>query len=451
MKPASLLLLLALTALLAFAVLALTTPISQASRDDRDSRNIWLLAIGLVAVARAVLPRRWETPREALHGVPHETRTARSDALFWLALLLPAYAALQLLPLPLAFLRILSPSRRESLDALARLGLEPRFAPLSVIPPATLTHLLLVCAYAAIFLLIRDIARSSRATPWVPVLPLLGVAAWQASWGVSQSLAESGDNWAHGNYPIRNHYAGLLEMLLPLALAYGAKGLRARGRGDHISPAGALQIVVGFGIAALTLAGLVNSLSRMGLISAAASLTLMGMLALARVRGKKKWPAIVSAAIAVALIAILVAPAQLVLRFVTIAGEGRFPVWRDTLHVIAAYPAFGCGLGGYESVVEKFKTTNFALVQDYAHNDYLQFLAELGLIGFLMAGAVVTLIVGRVVRAGLQNRDNDHRWLGLGCAGALAAILIHSAADFNLYVPANAAVLAWICGIAASV
>jgi hypothetical protein len=37
----------------------------------------------------------------------------------------------------------------------------------------------------------------------------------------------------------------------------------------------------------------------------------------------------------------------------------------------------------------------------------------------------------------------------VACAGALAAILLHSLADFNLYIPANAMLLAWIAGMTA--
>ena len=118
--------------------------------------------------------------------------------------------------------------------------------------------------------------------------------------------------------------------------------------------------------------------------------------------------------------------------------------------MIEDYPVFGCGLGGYESAFEKFKTSAFDLAQDYAHNDYLQYLAELGAAGFAIAGAFLILIGKRALRASRLERDPPIRWIGLACAASLAAILIHSAADFNLYVPANAILLAWICGLAAA-
>jgi len=87
--------------------------------------------------------------------------------------------------------------------------------------------------------------------------------------------------------------------------------------------------------------------------------------------------------------------------------------------------------------------------QDYAHNDYLQFLAELGAVGFAIAAALLLLVLILSIRASFRHPKPAGQWIGLACTGALTAILIHSIADFNLYVPANATVLAWICGVAA--
>jgi len=87
---------------------------------------------------------------------------------------------------------------------------------------------------------------------------------------------------------------------------------------------------------------------------------------------------------------------------------------------------------------------------DYAHNDYLQAAAELG-IAAAAAGLVwVLLIFARAFRAAVSPDKGPNRYLALGLTGGMTAILIHSFFDFNLYIPANAMVFAWICGIAAS-
>ena len=214
--------------------------------------------------------------------------------------------------------------------------------------------------------------------------------------------------------------------------------------------AAGLRAGAGFAAAVLIVVGIFCSLSRMGFLACGASVFVMGWLLLAGKRhGKKRWLMVALFGLTVVAAFVFLAPSQLVVRFTEISSDGRIGVWRDTLHLIAAYPLLGTGLGGYESTFERFKTTGFILRQDYAHNDYLQFLAEMGVVGFLIGGTFLFRTLLRSIRASLHPPSSNVRWLGLACSGALVAILVHSLADFNLYVPANATLLAWICGIAA--
>jgi len=434
------LLALALGATLGYAVFFLSAPIAQMDGAGREHRNVYLLALGIVGSAHAILSYR------------RETKKAESRVLVWLALLLPGYAAFQLIPLPLSVLRILSPRRAELLDALASLSLRPDWASLSVSPALTLEHVLLFAAYAVVFFAVRDVTRSSRNMPWLPVLPVLAIAVWQTAWGVAQFFGGGDEAFAHGTYPIRNHFAGFLEMALPFPIGYGAAVFGKKSWDRGISAAVAFRAGIGFTAAALIFTGIICSLSRMGLVASGSSLVLMGALAL---KGKFKpatvWATVVLLILVLVIGLVLLAPAQLILRFSDLSSEDRLNVWHDTLHLIEAYPLFGCGLGGYVSAFETFKTSAFDLVQDYAHNDYLQYLAELGAVGFLIAVIFLTLIGFRTIRAGALHRDPNNRWLGLACAGSLAAILVHSLADFNLYVVANAMLLAWVCGLAGGI
>ena len=429
-------LLLLLTILESYAVLFLSTPIAQSDRAGRDDRNIFFFIAGVLGLAFSVYATRHKA----------QNRSEPDGALGWLAVLLPCYAAFQLLPLPLFALRILSPARAKLAEALTPVGLGVSFAPLSVTPSLSLVHFLLFASYGVVFLLVRKIARWSGDAPWLPVLPILGIAAWQGAWGVQQFLEGGAQPFAHGTYPVKNHFAGLLEMSLPFAIAFGAAALVKGYANPPLSLTAALKAGGGFSIGAIVIVGILTSLSRMGLVASIGSVFVMGALALA---GKMRWPLLLAWGAATTLAFAFMAPVQLVLRFSEISSEGRIDVWKDTLHLIAAYPIFGTGLGGYQSAFERFKTSGFAAAQDYAHNDYLQFFAELGLTGFLIGGIFLFLILVTSVRASLQYSNPDARWIAVACSGALVAILIHSVADFNLYVPANAMLLAWICGVAA--
>jgi len=91
------------------------------------------------------------------------------------------------------------------------------------------------------------------------------------------------------------------------------------------------------------------------------------------------------------------------------------------------------------------------VTDDFAHNDYLQLLAELGLVGFAIGAALALSVVRIALRGALKCADPQARYFAVACIGALFAIGLHSLADFNLYIPANAMLLAWIAGMTVAV
>ena len=68
--------------------------------------------------------------------------------------------------------------------------------------------------------------------------------------------------------------------------------------------------------------------------------------------------------------------------------------------------------------------------------------------GFAIGAGLAWRVVRQGVRA-IAAWFGDGRYLGLASIGALTAIAIHSFTDFNLYIPANAMLLAWIAGLTA--
>lgn len=410
-----------LAAVLAFAVYQ--------AGDPYAGWNPCCLALGLIAAAYWL-----RAPSEAGGaGAP------------WL-LLFPCYIMLQLLPFPLFLLRLVSPTRANILDSLARLMPPAGFAPLATAPGITASQLPRVVAYVLLFVLVRDITgRLTGRSRRLMAMPLAAIGAAEAALGLWQN-AQGAE--VQGTYINKNHFAGLLEMALPLTVAY-AMALFARR--SFLRAAGLLSASL------LMLAALAASLSKMGFAAGLAGLFVMGALAIAgKVRGGWKWLAVGGLA-ALVLFAFIFLPSD---AFVanyggvttkgTAALEGRGPIWRETLQLIAAYPASGCGFGNYETAFLRYQAQVVDRVFTYAHNDYLQIAAELGVIGLAIAAVLLLPVFARAFRASAQGPDRTTRYLGLGCAGAIAAICLHSVTDFNMYVPANAFALAWICGIAAS-
>jgi O-antigen ligase len=104
-------------------------------------------------------------------------------------------------------------------------------------------------------------------------------------------------------------------------------------------------------------------------------------------------------------------------------------------------------LGGYESNFLKFQAIAYASRVRFAHNDYLQALAELGLVGFAILLAGIYGVSAQIFKGIARLVEPDRRLLVIACGASVVAILLHSLVDFNLHIPANAMTLAWIAGV----
>lgn len=368
-----------------------------------------------------------------------------------LCTLLLGIIAFQLLPLPVPLLSFLSPTRKEVVQAAEPvLGPQP-FAPLSAVPLATVNGLLQFAAYIVTMLAVRQVARRFLGRVWICALPLILLGTAEAVLGLFQYYA--GDGTAHGTYVSRDHYAGLLEMTMPLAVMWAVDLLRRRREGEPEMGL-ILAACTLLGLAAIMLLAIIHSISRMGFVGGLAALFAMGALALvtARRAGWKRRASIAALSFAVALAFVFLPLDRLIERFGNIStAEGisadmRLQLWRDTLPLIGAYPLFGCGLGAYESCFMRYKTAAPLYAVEFAHNDYLQLAAEIGIPGFLLVLTLAILALSRIVR-GVRSRQ---RYLELGCFGAFVAIGMHSFVDFGLHVPANAMTLVWILGLSAA-
>jgi O-antigen ligase len=98
----------------------------------------------------------------------------------------------------------------------------------------------------------------------------------------------------------------------------------------------------------------------------------------------------------------------------------------------------GWGAGTYESVYPPFRSYTSAFVVDHAHNDYLEAMVETGIIGFTMVLLFIALLyrtAWRSLSSRTWSRTGSRAAALVGCTG----LLIHSFTDFNMHIPANAA------------
>ena len=378
-----------------------------------------------------------------------------------------AIAAFQIVSLPLGWVATLSPARAELARASAiALGSAPQRITLSVVPGKTFGYVITLAAYALVFLVLREIALvfRNRAYCWVPIWPLLAIAAAEGILGISQSYAENGEGFARGTYVNRDHYAGLLELVLPFALLYPI-AILYRERNLHASPARpAIKACCVLALGTVILIAVILSESRMAFLASLASLFVAAALAIGvrvlRIEPSikasiwRKWLPIAVVGIVVSLGFIFLPTDALIGRFAELANtehisaDERAQIWRESVGLVKAFPVFGCGLGGYESAFLRFKTVAPMNTVDFAHNDYLQVLAEMGVAGFAVGLFLLLLVLRSALRGAVYAHSLDDRLMSVACIASLTAILLHSLVDFNMYVPVNALAVAWIAGIA---
>ena len=418
---------------------------------------LWFVLVQ-AAVAITALAAFWR------HGFPPVSRPTRT-----LLVLLIAMPVFQIIPLPERLLAALSPERVALAASLGSLPI--RMTPtLSVYTYETQGALLrLVCCVLVFLLAYHVTSVRGRATFMASVL--LGLALFESAYGIVQYLT----GWhyifffkklhyvdeATGTYINRNHFAGMLEMGLPFLMArillpsdsHGAKG-RSRWVQLIASPLSSrfLRDVV---LAAVILLALIFSKSRMGIAGGMAGIMVVGAIALFRDRRRRTWLSMVVILLVAGLYASWIGLDPVFSRFQVLEQAGaleqdRLPIWRDTIAVIRDYPWFGTGLGTFTWSSLHYQTHLLNLRYVHAHNDYLEFAADIGIPLALLLFAGLWTLVAKIAKKAVQFERTHQRVVAAGCAGALAALLIHGLADFNLQIPANAYLFSWIAGTAAA-
>jgi O-antigen ligase len=142
--------------------------------------------------------------------------------------------------------------------------------------------------------------------------------------------------------------------------------------------------------------------------------------------------------------AIVMASTPVVQRIMTLTqGEmedniaHRLNLWEGTRHMIADNPAAGTGPGTFEVAYPPYQQPGYTVLARYAHNDFLQFTADTGIL-FIPLMLWLLYLFFRTGFKKFKSRSRQTSGIALGCMAAVISILIHSYSDGNLHIPANA-------------
>jgi O-antigen ligase len=395
------------------------------------------------------------------------------------------FGLFQMVPLPFSIIKLLSPHTAAlythlglapGLDDLALNTQNPTLLCFSLLPlslslSATSTAMFKWSAYAAGFFLAATVPSDMNNTRhWIKALSfaffLIGFA--EAVYGLYLYLNDSPhllwfkrsfhDRSASGTYINRNHFAGLMNLCIPFSAAVLASTISFQSKARHwkhkivhaVTSGQSIFLYALFFGSVLMVLALIFSISRMGQFSLmAATLFVLLLVATSRINRKvRRSRSLLLVFLVVLSVGFLWAvwkglgPVEARWGNIAASYEDRARIWTSTLKMIKDFPVTGAGLGTYEWAYPPYKPHNYgARTVDHAHNDYLEMLSEVGLLGFIPWLTFFFLFFLFAVRAWSKRHNTFSRILGAGGLSTAFSMLVHSLADFNLQIPANAMLL----------
>jgi len=320
---------------------------------------------------------------------------------------------------------------------------------------ATFSTALQYCSYGLLcFLMVQCLRRASQVKALAWVFSGYGFAV--AMFAFLQGIAPNGklywlrslssDGWIYGPYVNHNHYAGLMEMLTPIPLVISfSEGIRSSRK--------ALAVLT----AAVMASTIFLSGSRGGMIAFA---TQMALLVILLIKRKNNWTATLALGaflvVALGLLAWL-GGGDLVERVASIhngaraelSGGTRLTIDRDALKMFAQKQVLGWGLGVFPDIYPQFSSLATNLQVGMAHNDYLQSLVETGALGFAIVLWFLLTLFRSALKKLKQSPPDTNTAATLAAMLGVTGILVHSVVDFNLQIPANAALFYVLCVVGA--
>jgi O-antigen ligase len=389
-----------------------------------------------------------------------------------------AWAMIQCIPLPAAWVAALSPE-----TALVRAAVLPGTAayPLSLDPLQTWGYAMAGWVYLGglvlALLLVRNedrLERLARTLVLSGVLQaLIGILLFSFHARYRLFFVDFVQDRVRGTFVYHNHMAGYMEMCLSVGIGLmlaklgGGSGRFAKAwkeRGLSIlqfvlSPKMRLRLLLIVMVIALVL-----TRSRMGNTAFFAAMLAVGVLML--VTSRRTAPATVTLIASLIIIDVVVIGSWVGLEKVveriqdttleTEVGrkeesvEQRTLVARQAQGLVRDFPVTGTGGSSFYNAYARYRSGEIGPYFDHAHNDYVEIAADNGLPAMALLGLFVLLAAIKNVRVLIARRNPLVRGMAFASLMAIVAIAIHSFVDFNLQATANAltctivVALAWI-------
>ena len=264
-----------------------------------------------------------------------------------------------------------------------------------------------------------------------------------------------------GPFINRNHFAGWMILALSLTMGHALAVLERSRRPRDGGAAGWLRWLSTpeashFAFVLFTVLVMATSLaltrSRSGIVGFLVAMVVVTIVMARRATGPRTRAFAAVLGLVLASGAVVWAGTEATISRFSLASvdvSTRLSAWRDTWHMIEDFPWFGVGLGNYGTAMLLYQTAHRDTMFAQAHNDYLQVVAEGGLLVAVPAAiAIVAMAVAIRRRLADPLEPPTRRWLRLGAVAGLAGIAAQSVFEFSLQMPANAALFAFTIAVA---
>jgi O-antigen ligase len=340
----------------------------------------------------------------------------------------------------------------------------------SVDPHATRRMALKLLAVAAFYLVCWNTYRT-RGQAQRAIWTMIIMGTLLAVFGIVQRMTWNGHIYwigrealgsAFGPFVNRTHFAGLMVVIVPLALAFVLASQRSERRptrrwrltwGDRLrewnSQNANATNLVGFLILIMGGAALVSG-SRGGVLALLAALAAM---VLGSVAGERSWSGRVAR---LGFMVLLIVGAGTWMSSEVFYGtierlaeelgrpdeSWRVRIWGDALALWRSAPVLGTGLATFSVAFPRFRTIEAPVVFTHAESDWVQLLTDTGVVGLGLVLAVAASLIVSLAWRTRTAAGKGNRMLALAGLVALGAGVVQGVGNYNVSVTANLLYLA---------
>jgi putative inorganic carbon (HCO3(-)) transporter len=402
-----------------------------------------VLEITIFVLTLFVIIKRWKVEKLGVTSYV-------SAVCLWLGFIF--LCALQIIPLPNFVVALLSPT---SFDFFYSISAD--FYYLSIDPSQSRVSFIKLLSFFCLFVCVLALVNSEQRIRLL-LLTIIASGTFQALYGIFEIFSGANSSLifnlpiqdsATGSFVLKSHYANFLMLtlcaaigLLVASLEKNSKSLSKEFIRSFTQTALVSKVIVPICIA-IMVAGLVMSGSKMGNITFFAAVVIVGAIAFILIKN-------ISKGLTIFIISMFVLDLLIVSTYFGLervkerlaqpepVQETQEEVVTAVYPVISDFPLFGSGGGSFHSTFPNYESVDIATLSDNIHNDYLQFLAEYGVIGSFILFSIFVFSLYKCLRAMHKRRNSIFKGSAYACLMVFVGMGLHMTVDFPLQSYANA-------------